>query len=36
MAGGLRFNIQPYQLEFGDLKGKWETGSDSTKTGLIL
>ena len=32
LAGDLPFYIQPYELEFGDLKGKWETGSDSTKT----
>ena len=32
MAGDLPFYIHPYKLEFGDLKGKWETGRDSTKT----
>lgn len=31
VAGGLSFYIQPYELEFGDLKGRWETGRDSTK-----
>ncbi|MCU7549795.1 hypothetical protein OCK74_11755 [Chitinophagaceae bacterium LB-8] len=32
VAGGLPFYIHPYKMEFGDLKGKWETGKDSTKT----
>ncbi|HSC55353.1 MAG TPA: hypothetical protein VLC98_17095 [Phnomibacter sp.] len=27
-AGELSFYIQPYVLEFGDLKGNWETGTD--------
>ncbi len=31
-AGDIGFYIHPYKLEFGDLKGKWETGSDSAVT----
>jgi len=31
VAGGLAFNIHPYKMEFGDFKGKWETGKDDKK-----